>query len=438
MKPLIYQNKTIKNILFLGFGISNQTCFSFLEKNYSVNAIIYDQKKINFKNPNILRIINDLNLIKNDFQKIDLIITSPGLDLRKNEFSLLSEINIPIINDIELFGFLNDRDFQVPIVAITGSNGKSTVTTLVFEMLQAVGIKTAFGGNIGVGVFDLLNNYSNYDCFVLELSSFQLERIKSLHVTVGAMTNLSKDHLDRYDHLDVYHQTKLQLVQLSQYFICHQNIAHLLKHHENIIYYNLVNNTLRLFIENHLNLQGRHNIDNALCAWTIIKTFLTKKHIEIINFKEKMISTLENFKALPSRCNLIKTNDGLIWIDDSKGTNIDSTKAAILGLNQNKKNIHLILGGIDKNGDFSELQTLIDQYISHIYLFGKDQLKIKKQIKHQDIYLYKHLDLIIPQIKKRASKGDLILFSPACASFDQFDNYLHRGRYFKELVLNKR
>ncbi|TNF69614.1 MAG: UDP-N-acetylmuramoyl-L-alanine--D-glutamate ligase [Gammaproteobacteria bacterium] len=437
-KALYYQNKLIKRVLILGLGISGKSVFNYLTKNFHLTVYYYDENdQTNFTNQSTE--IKDLSQLS----EIDLIIASPGFDLREERFNPIKKLNCPIICDLELFSHITTK----PIIAITGSNGKSTVTSLITSLLNHLNIKAKACGNIGIAVFDLLDN--DYDVFIIEISSFQLDLMQSFTALIGIITNISKDHLDRYSDYQAYKQSKLQLAKRVNYIICNLDLNSIITH-SNITYYDQqdlfkIDNQNITYINdpivsiNNIYLKGKHNHLNILMSLLAVEYYLKiqnitySKTIKMAAFKKALVT----FENLPSRCHVFANYNGVTWIDDSKGTNIGATKAAISGLSKeqaSEKNCILILGGLSKGGDFSELQPEIDRYIKTIYLFGQDKTLIKNQIKHTNIKLYTTLDEIVLLIKQNSAKGDIILFSPACASFDQFDNYLQRGQYFRTLV----
>ncbi|MCF6807738.1 UDP-N-acetylmuramoyl-L-alanine--D-glutamate ligase [Thiotrichales bacterium 19S9-12] len=444
-RNLYYQNKHIKKILILGLGISAISTIKFLKKNYQLQLIIYDEStspKGKTPNKEQLKHIIDTN-------HFDLVIASPGFDLRAPRFQPLQALSCPIICDIELFSSLTDK----PIIAITGSNGKSTVTTLVTDLLNALEVKAAKGGNIGIGVFDIFEE--NVDVFVIEISSFQLELLEKFSADIGILTNISEDHLDRYDSFKAYQQTKLQLAPHSKCFICNDEVTSFIRHEnlkslsinqlETSKPFSIFNGYLTykntpIISMNEIPLKGKHNWFNLILSLMAVNLFInpekSKKHITQQYIINSITKSLINFKPLPSRCEIVTTINDIIWIDDSKGTNPGATQAAIAGLchNNTNQNCLLILGGDSKNSDFTLLQPQIDQHAKAIFLFGRDRKQIKQQIAHPHIYTEEYLDKLLPNIIKIAKPHDIVLFSPACASFDQFDNYLKRGQYFKKLV----
>ncbi|MCF6765462.1 UDP-N-acetylmuramoyl-L-alanine--D-glutamate ligase [Thiotrichales bacterium 19S3-7] len=436
-KTLYYQKIQIRKVLILGLGISGISAMNYIANNYNLLIYVYDDHHpLNLADEVIQ--VNELNQLS----KIDLVIASPGFDLREKRFNALDKLNCPIICDIELFSHLTNK----PMIAITGSNAKSTVTSLITSLLNQLGIKAQAGGNIGLAVFDLLD--IECDVFILELSSFQLDLMQSFSAVIGIITNISKDHLDRYHDYQSYKQSKLQLAKRVRHLICSFKLSTQISH-PNITYYDK-QHTISVSNEHityhddafvcikDIQLKGSHNHLNIIMSLVAIETYLnTQKITHSITVKTNAFrSTLLTFQNLPSRCHVFANYHGINWVDDSKGTNIDATKAAIMGLSSthHTKNCILILGGMTKGGDFSELQTVIDQYVKAIYVFGQDRELINNQIEHPQIKLYAKLDEVVFKIKHNAVAGDIILFSPACASFDQFDNYLQRGQYFRALV----
>lgn len=405
---------------------------------------------------------DDANLTDSDLNSYTQIIASPGVDLNKNRLALRArKLGIAIIGDIEIFA----QYAQAPIIAITGSNGKSTVTTLLAEVLQKAGFKVGVGGNLGKPSLDLLNEKPDF--FVVELSSFQLETCFSLKPFIGIILNITPDHLDRHITMQNYIEAKHKIYKNAQ----------------NIIYYREDKNTYPKFLQNYTNRQKRQNLDEnqslsashffsfgldapknaeelgvlstnkglilALGQELIITTFklglagkigilnsqvaLIVTKILSLDFK-KTLEVLETFQGLAHRCKKIAEVGGLVFYDDSKATNINATLAGVENLTLAHKNIYLILGGDGKGQDFVPLQSM--QNIAFIAIFGKDKHKIHAQLKHNfACVLLEDLCESVSFLASKAKFGDAILLSPACASLDMFKNYEHRGKEFLKCVM---
>ncbi|MBS9779517.1 MAG: UDP-N-acetylmuramoyl-L-alanine--D-glutamate ligase [Moraxellaceae bacterium] len=392
--------------------------------------------------------------------KANRIIISPGIALEQSAVSQAIQANIPVISDIQVFHEeLSKRDKKVPIVAITGSNAKSTVTTLVGEMAKNAGVNVGVGGNIGVPALTLLDD-KNMELAVLELSSFQLETVTDLNAQVATILNLSPDHLDRHGSIENYLAEKQRIFQGVKSVVVNRddkltqpNIAvekqisfgsdipqddnYGLLTENGEVY--LVKGSKKLLNSNELKIKGQHNQLNILSALALGK---------LVDLPMKsMLATCRKFAGLPHRCQFIKNINGIDYFNDSKGTNIGSTISAIKGLGESysasdkNSKIVLILGGQGKGQDFSEMVNLINQFVSDIYFIGEDGKLIEQQLTSNGLLQEIHcqqsetLDNAMSAISKLDDPNiKAILLSPACASLDQFVNYAKRGDRFIELV----
>ncbi len=388
------------------------------------------------------------------------IIISPGVALEQPSVAQALQANIPVVSDIQVFHEeLTKRDKHVPIIAITGSNAKSTVTTLVGEMAKNAGVKVGVGGNIGVPALTLLDDM-DMELAVLELSSFQLETVTDLNAQVATILNLSPDHLDRHGSIENYLAEKQRIFQEVKSVVVNQdddltkpnitvekqltfgsdipqgdNYGLLTENGE--VY--LVKGTEKLLNSNELKVKGQHNQLNILSALALG---------ELVSLPmDSMLQTCREFAGLPHRCQFIKNIKGVDYFNDSKGTNIGSTISAIKGLGESywasDKNakIVLILGGQSKGQDFSEMVGLINQFVSDIYFIGEDAEIIEQQLTTGGLMQSVHceqsetLDKAMASITKLDNPNiQAVLLSPACASLDQFANYAKRGDRFIELV----
>ncbi len=388
------------------------------------------------------------------------IIISPGVALEQPSVAQALQANIPVVSDIQVFHEeLTKRDKHVPIIAITGSNAKSTVTTLVGEMAKNAGVKVGVGGNIGVPALTLLDDM-DMELAVLELSSFQLETVTDLNAQVATILNLSPDHLDRHGSIENYLAEKQRIFQGVKSVVVNRdddltkpnitvekqltfgsdipqgdNYGLLTENGE--VY--LVKGTEKLLNSNELKVKGQHNQLNILSALALG---------ELVGLPmDSMLQTCREFSGLPHRCQFIKNINGVDYFNDSKGTNIGSTMSAIKGLGESysasDKNakIVLILGGQGKGQDFSEMVGLINQFVSDIYFIGEDAEVIEQQLTTNGLMQSVHCEQSETLDKAMASISRLdnpniqaVLLSPACASLDQFSNYAKRGDRFIELV----
>ncbi|MDO9892576.1 UDP-N-acetylmuramoyl-L-alanine--D-glutamate ligase [Glaesserella parasuis] len=362
----------------------------------------------------------------------DLIVISPGLALATPEIQQAIQAGVEVVGDIELFC----REAKAPIIAITGANGKSTVTTLTTEMAKQAGIKVGMGGNIGVPALSLLK--SNYELYVLELSSFQLETTYSLKAKAATILNISEDHMDRYNNsVEEYRAAKLRIYQNAENIIVNgedpltyptQAVRSLKKFAEKDAEYTACNGELysgdeAVIAINELKITGRHNVMNALASMALAEAAGVAR--------SGIVKALQSYSGLDHRFQLVPTNDGVRWINDSKATNVGSTVAALNGL-QVEGTLYLLLGGDGKDADFSELKPFINQPNTVCYCFGKDGTELAALT--QNSVLVETMAQAVAQIRLLLKSGDMVLLSPACASLDQFKNFEERGRQFVALA----
>jgi UDP-N-acetylmuramoylalanine--D-glutamate ligase len=377
------------------------------------------------------------------------IIKSPGIPHKATIIKKAIEINIPIISEIE-FG---SRYTTSKIVAITGSNGKSTCTSLTYHIFKKAGLDVGLGGNIGNSFAQMVAE-EPHDIYVLEVSSFQLDDTTSFKPYVSILLNITPDHLDRYDYtFSKYANAKFNIAKYqtaSDYFIyCsddeginefipHYNIqaqtlTFSLDKKENSSAY-IENNYLTLnhkpsftMLTNDLSLKGTHNLYNSMAAGLASKVFDLKKDI--------IRESLMDFKGLEHRLEFVAKIQGVEYINDSKATNVNSVWYALESMN---KPVIWIAGGVDKGNEYEVLQPLVKKKVKAIVCLGKDNLKIHEAFS-------RYVDMIantnsaqdaVRMAHKIAAKGDVVLLSPACASFDLFQNYEERGTQFKQAVLS--
>ncbi len=366
--------------------------------------------------------------------QFDRIVVSPGLAVASD---------LRLIGDIELFV----ESATAPIIAITGSNGKSTVTTLVAEMLAAAGKRALIGGNIGTPALELLAQPTP-DFYVLELSSFQLENTYSLSAAAAAILNISEDHLDRYPDIDQYAAAKARILRRAAVRVLNRDdpASHaLLQANPAALSFGLgrpagadeygVTTTpegrffcrgeSRLAPVEGMVMQGEHNIANILAAAALVEAAGTP-------VTRPVLGAALACRGLAHRCEPVAQGSGVQWINDSKATNVGATIAAIRGFGDD---LILIAGGRGKGADFSSLQAPVAQRVRHAVLFGEDAERIAAAIATAtEIHRADDLQHAVSIAADCARAGQVVLFSPACASFDMFENYAERGRAFKRLV----
>ena len=380
------------------------------------------------------------------------VVVSPGVDPRVAELAALddicSESGEPlVVGEMALF----TRACRAPIAAITGSNAKSTVTTLLAEMAEAAGRKVAVGGNLGTAALDLLAEQPNAELYVLEVSSFQLETTPCLGATTAAFLNLSEDHLDRHGDMDAYRHAKQAIFRGAQHAVVNAEEPAtwpdralpsverfttqrpavgewgIGEHHEEVGTW-LLHGTTGLMATAAMRLQGRHNQANALAALAM------GQHLGLP--VPAMVSVLERFTGLPHRCEWVADVDGVRWINDSKGTNVGATLAAIAGIGPTLEGrLILLAGGVGKGADFSPLATPLQEYGREAIVFGRDAERLAASLRHAvPTQRVDSLGDAMQQAAACARPGDCVLLSPACASLDQFSDYQARGEAFREAV----
>lgn len=376
------------------------------------------------------------------------IIISPGLDPKLPEIQAAIAKGIPVISEIQILRRATDK----PIVAITGSNAKSTVTTLIGLMASDAGKKVAVGGNLGRPALDLIKD--DPELYILELSSFQLETTSNLNADVAVVLNLSEDHLDRHGDMMGYHTAKHRIFQGVKKVVYNRddsltrplvpdatpmqsfglnapdmNQYGILKDIDGTIW--LARGRERLIKSSELYIQGTHNVANALACLALG---------EAIGLPlESMFETLKTFKGLEHRCEFVKEVQGVRYYNDSKGTNIGATLAALDGLGmaieaQGGK-VAIILGGEGKGQDFTALRESLSKYAKIAVLIGADRAVIESAVEGTTSLLHADtLEAAVQLCQQHTQAHDVVLLSPACASFDMFSGYPERGRKFVSYV----
>lgn len=434
----------------MGLGKTGITVAYFLIKQgvrvYLMDNRIQPPELINLpqKCPNVPYITGrfDADILANAQE----IVISPGISTSEPALAQAKARQIPLISEIELFA----RHVNAPVIAITGSNGKSTVTTLVGEMAKQAGWNVCVGGNLGTPALELLCQPAP-DLYVLELSSFQLETTTTLNPKAAVVLNISEDHMDRYRNFTEYQATKQLVFQgngmivinaddpavvailpphrahvsfslhcdRATYSVCHH-------HQESYFLRNDGKELTRLCSVATMRLQGAMMRANALAALALGDAV----GIPL----SAMVGALTTFTGLPHRCVWVAHKNNADWYNDSKGTNVGATIAAIQGL-EKAGQIILIAGGEGKDADFSPLKDIAEQHLKACILIGRDAALIAAALADViPIYYAKTMQTAVEQAAQLATQGDAVLLSPACASFDMFNNYVHRGEVFTELV----
>ena len=374
----------------------------------------------------------DMSLFKNAKR----IVASPGVALSEPALVEAKDNHVEIMGDIDLFAECIDA----PVVAITGSNGKSTVTELVTQMAERAGVEAVACGNIGLPVLDALDE--SVGLYVIELSSFQLETLHRLPMKSAVVLNVTADHLDRYDSLASYAASKQRIYRNAE--TCVINLDDKRAKDTGLVGCEHLGFTLgapdvdvfgiesdhicfahqALIAVDEVRIKGQHNIQNAMAALAIGKS-------AGLSF-DTMVDTLKTFEGLPHRMQFVAAVDGVDWINDSKATNVGATIASLTGLAG--KHV-LIAGGMAKDADFSPLHDVVRAHCRAVVLFGRDAVQIEN-VMPAGVSVERADDMsgAVTAAARLAHRGDNVILAPACASFDMFDSFEHRGEVFMQAV----
>ena len=379
------------------------------------------------------------------FRGQDLIVVSPGVPVDAPPLVQARSLGETVIGEIELAA----QFLPGPMMAITGSNGKTTTTTLAGEILAAGGFPVLVGGNIGTPAISLAERAKSDTVIVLEVSSFQLETIQTFRPKVAVVLNVTPDHLDRHHTFEIYVDAKARIFENQQasdfavlnaddptcvalakrtraqvfWFSRQKEVDRGAWVREGIILFRDRTGQREILLVADIPLKGAHNLENALaavCAGALMSCA-----------PEKIRQAVHDFKAVEHRLEFVATVGGVDYYNDSKATNVDAT---IKALESFPANIHLILGGKDKGSDYTVLNDQIRQRVKRIYTIGAAAAKIESQVKGAEVVHAETLENAIRKAHSVAKAGDVVLLAPACASFDQFKSYEHRGQLFKEIV----
>jgi UDP-N-acetylmuramoylalanine--D-glutamate ligase len=383
------------------------------------------------------------------FRRQDLIVVSPGVPLDTPELVQVKKFGLPIMGELELAA----RYLKGKTLAITGSNGKTTTTTLCGEMLAAGGLPVAVGGNIGVPVIALVEDSREDGWSVLEVSSFQLETTEQFRPEIAVILNITPDHLDRHGSFENYVAAKERIFanQAAEdalvlnadddaasrcaaraksrvfWFSRSRVVRQGAFVHEGMILFRATEQSIAepiVRVES-IPLKGEHNVENVLAA--VCAARLAGVAPEAIR------SAVEKFSAVEHRLEFVASVNGVDYYNDSKATNVDAAMKAIAAF---PSGIHLIVGGKDKNSDYTVMRSLLEARVKMVYTIGAAAEKIAGQIKGAaPIVSAGTMDVAVSAAAEAALPGEVVLLAPACSSFDQFENYEHRGRVFRDLVL---
>lgn len=442
-----------KRILVVGLGRSGAASAIFLQERGARVTVSDSKSEAQLQNDIPALLDRGISIEagrhgERTFRDQDLIVVSPGVPSDQPQLQQARALGIPVIGEVEL-AF---RHLQGRILAITGSNGKTTTTTLVGEILAKSGQNTLVGGNIGTPVISLAGKSTPESRVVLEISSFQLETIEQFRPWIAAILNITPDHLDRHHTFQAYVAAKARIFENQQpgdfavlnaddpaclalqekarvelYWFSRKRAVEngaWVKNGQIIFRRNGLDQAV--LSRNDIHLKGEHNLENVLAA--VCMTMLAGCA------PEQVRRAVGEFRAVEHRLELVTSIHGVAFYNDSKATNVDATMKALESF---PGNIHIILGGKDKGSDYTLLNALLRQRVKRAYLIGAAAEKIASQIKGAAPLVHSGtLQHAVRQAFEAAQPGDIILLAPACASFDQFENYEQRGRIFKELVLS--
>lgn len=367
---------------------------------------------------------NDDEFVNYDLNSYDLITVSPGIPLNKSPYRALTKFKDKIVSDIDIF-YQYIKDTKAKTIAVTGSNGKSTVVTMTDFVLKDLGYKSILVGNIGTPALNKIGE--KFDYCVVEVSSFQINLFNCVRFDLGCIINVSPDHLDRYQNFEQYKQSKLNLAKFSNDFFVydvHNGIKYAGEYQ--IIRGAIYRNSTKLLDIVETKLFGEHNLENII----VVLNILDRLGLDI----NQAIASIKKFKGLEHRCKIVKKVNGTTYINDSKGTNVGATIAALNSIT-NSKNIILLLGGVAKGGDFSLMIKSLDKYVKYVYIYGADKEYIESYIKGYCKYqLCNNMKQAFELASQKANSNEIVLLSPACASFDEFSGYAQRGEVFQNLV----
>jgi UDP-N-acetylmuramoylalanine--D-glutamate ligase len=441
-----------KRILVLGLGKTGFSVLRWLSKQGAVLSVA-DSRDNPPNMEDLVRRMPQVVIYPGKFKQevllsAEVIVISPGVALSEPAVQVAIKQGIPVIGDVELFAQYRSKSAKV--IGITGSNGKTTVTTLVGEICKEAGLKTIVAGNIGLPVLDALQ-METPDIYVLELSSFQLETTANLSLDAATVLNVCEDHMDRYASLADYAAAKARILTHAKVAVLNREdpIANNMLADNKITFglntapsasdlglidnagiHYLASGQRRICKTSELKIAGKHNTANALAAAALCSAIGIEK-IAIAN-------AIRHFKGLPHRVEWVASIDDVDFYDDSKGTNVGATCAAIAGMTKHDKpqKVVLIAGGDGKGQNFSPLVSALKANSHGVVLIGRDAPLIEAALNGIDIPIYRAVDLpeAVNTAKKVANPGDAVLLSPACASFDMFKNYEHRAEVFVEAV----
>ena len=434
----------------IGLGKTGISCVRFLRR-LDCDVVVVDTRK---EPPALEQLKNEFpevrfysgKLSQFDFSNAEELFVSPGLSIKEPALAKAHQSGVLISGDIELFA----RAVSAPVIAVTGSNGKSTVVTLLGELLKVAGYRVCVAGNVGLPVLDALTEQQNIDLWVLELSSFQLETIQSLTPQVAINLNVTEDHMDRYDSLDEYAMAKQRIFDNCEAGVFWQEDNRARPVHSlpatlpfggqkegprGRFYLQLMqgewwvmDGSNAVICQTDVRLKGTHNLLNIAAVLTTL--------VQLGIDYQPLLAELKQFAGLPHRCQWVAEINGVNWYNDSKSTNPGSAIAALEGLSGTPTGqLIWLAGGDGKGADFSLLQSTVQQHVGLTLVFGRDKQQIASVL--AGVGKVEVLETMAQAIERAyaiAQAGDMVLLSPACASLDQFTNYEQRGDQFVSQV----
>ena len=438
-----------KRVLVVGLGKSGVASALFLKK-HGARVTVSDTKSGDELRNEIPVLLDHGITVETGghgdrtFRGQDLIVVSPGVPVDASPLVQARALGESVIGEIELAA----QFLPGPIVAITGSNGKTTTTTLAGEIMTAGGFPALVGGNIGTPAISLAERAKPETVIVLEISSFQLETIQTFRPKIAVVLNVTPDHLDRHRTFEVYSDAKARVLENQQgsdfavlnaddptcvtmgtrtraqvfWFSRQKEVQRGAWVRDGIILFRDQAGQREILPVSEISLKGAHNLENVMAAVCV--------GVLMGCAPQKIREAVGNFKAVEHRLEFVATIGGVDYYNDSKATNVDAT---IKALESFPANIHLILGGKDKGSDYTVLNELLRQRVKRVYTIGAAAAKIESQIKAEVVHA-ETLENAIRKANAVAQPRDVVLLAPACASFDQFKNYEHRGKVFKDIV----
>ncbi|WP_028314410.1 UDP-N-acetylmuramoyl-L-alanine--D-glutamate ligase [Desulfatibacillum aliphaticivorans] len=440
-----------KKIVAVGLALTGEAAAAFcLDKGASVTvADIASETSLGARVQNVRDMGAKVELGPHNmetFTQADLIVISPGVPHTIPVLEAAREKGVPVVGEVELAS----RFIQAPIIAVTGTNGKTTVTSLIGEMMEASGISAFVGGNIGNPLVNYARGQDKAQVIVAEISSFQLDTIESFAPKVALLTNVTEDHMDRYDGMEGYAASKARVfmnqtgadfailngcdkwsramcggIQSSQWFFTGREAAEagIAMNAGAMDFFKGTQKQWSLSLEK-MTLSGEHNKENAAAA--ALAAYAAGASIEGIQ------KAIDSFKGLPHRLEFVREVMEVKYYDDSKATNVDAVLRALEGFNAP---VHLIMGGRDKGGHFRDLKDMVEQKAARLYVTGEAAGIITSALSGSvEVVQAGTIEKAVEFAKRAARPGEVVVLSPGCASFDQYKNYKERGKDFRRVV----